>query len=465
MTNVLKKANLKVVSDIKAKVDNAEENIKGSTINIPLNLIKRSENNNFSIVDIDKLADSLKEFGLIHNIVVREIDDPIYRYELISGERRYLAAQKLGWETIEAKVKTTDDLDSEILLITANLETRELDDIERSENAIRLAELIKMKRKSGEDFGGKKTREIIAEKMNIPPAQVQKLMKLKELIPEMKQLVKDGILSLETSNQYAQMPADVQKLIYDSIQQGISFTAKEAKELKDKLAKVQKDTDKHLAILQDRLFDKENELKAVKEKAQKDLQVKDEQLKAQQETINKLQDNINSKEDELIFLKNELDNKSLNAEKLRDEIKAELENALKSQQQDSSEVNNKAVEELKAKLIEAEKNIEVIKSEYDEKILEKESEIQSLKEENNSLIDEYEKRLKEKKQKEINQQNIEINMELLALCKQVNQVVGTLYSKVTEAKSKEGFKMTDEVKKAIANIGQFGNNIINANKQ
>ena len=55
------------------------------------------------------LADWMSAFGLIEPIVVRRTGDG---YEIVSGKRRWLAAQKLGWRSIDAKVQN-DPSDSE----------------------------------------------------------------------------------------------------------------------------------------------------------------------------------------------------------------------------------------------------------------------------------------------------------------------------------------------------------------
>jgi len=68
------------------------------------------------------------------------------------------------------------------------------------------------------------------------------------------------------------------------------------------------------------------------------------------------------------------------------------------------------------------------------------------------LIDDYEKRLKEKQHKEINQKTIELNMEILALCNQANTLLKTIVNKIAHCNTIEGFKMSDEVKNAIASI-------------
>ena len=75
--------------------------------------------------------------GLNHNLVVRKLDNG--KYELISGERRYTALTQLVeqgneiFALVPCKVIEANDIDSEIILIQANAQTRELTEIEKLE--------------------------------------------------------------------------------------------------------------------------------------------------------------------------------------------------------------------------------------------------------------------------------------------------------------------------------------------
>ena len=451
-----KVVNLGVVAEIKNSIEAVEQNIKGKKMTIPLSLIKTNAKNKFGIRDIEKLAASIKELGIIHDIVVREIEDPQFRYEIISGERRYKAAELNGWAEIDAKVVEANDLDSEIMLIKANLDTRELNDMERSENAIRLAELIKEKRKNGENYEGKKTRDLVGEQMNIPAAQVQKLMKIQELIPEFKEMVRDNVLGLETANQYAQMTSDVQLMVYNSIQEGMNYTAKEAKELKDQLQQFKDDKEQQQQLVNE-LSGKIQNYEADKEKALADLQAKhdEEIIKANEDKDKALQ--------ELQYAKVVLEEKQKLVDEEITKAKAQLKTEIEAQ-------NGKATAEQQQKLDELQKNLENAensKNKLQEELdtIEKDNEvhIKKLEEEQKELVSEYKEKLdkvkSEYKEKEIKQNNIEYNMELLALSKQTNQLISTLVSKVAQAKAMQDFEMIDEVKTAIANVTKFASDV------
>ncbi|WP_278390429.1 nucleoid occlusion protein [Lactobacillus acetotolerans] len=84
----------------------------------------------FSDASIRELASTLDKDGLLQPIVVREKDDG---YEIIAGERRYRAAQRLDWETIPAIVNNMSDDQAASLALIENLQRENLNPIDEAE--------------------------------------------------------------------------------------------------------------------------------------------------------------------------------------------------------------------------------------------------------------------------------------------------------------------------------------------
>jgi ParB family transcriptional regulator, chromosome partitioning protein len=78
---------------------------------------------------INELAQSIKSCGLIQPIVVRRVGDG---YQLVVGERRYLACRKLGWKKIAASVKTLSDNAMATIALIENLQRENLNYIEEA---------------------------------------------------------------------------------------------------------------------------------------------------------------------------------------------------------------------------------------------------------------------------------------------------------------------------------------------
>lgn len=399
-------------------------------MNIPIEQIRPNAKNTFRMVDIEKLAESIREYGLQHNLVVRPYNNPEesqYKYEIISGERRYRAVKMLGWQSVPCKIDEAiaeNDIEAEIKLIITNFETRELDPIEKGNNVIRLEELIKIKREQGADFGGKKTRDVVAEIMGEAPAQVQKLKKVQQdLIPEIKELVKNGDVPLETANQYAQMEPEQQMLVYKALQEGLKLGHKEAKELKNKLKQKEVEAEEvinKMKIMESEIAQKENLLKKMKM--------------------------------ELDKVQAEAKKKETDAEELKERLKAELNSEIEK------EGDSEKVKELERKLQEASENLNKIKGEEAEKIAKLEDQIKSLEEENISLINDYEKRLEEKENAPIIlKENIEANSEILAIARQVQSSMITLLGRIGHHMRNENFILSDEAKEVLIRIIDTGN--------
>ncbi|MEB3884608.1 ParB/RepB/Spo0J family partition protein [Lyngbya sp. CCY1209] len=93
----------------------------------------------FSPKKMQEMIASIRQNGIIHAITVRPA--ATNRYELVTGERRYQAAQQLGFRTIPAIVKEMSDAEALQYALTENLEREELNPVEETEGIVRLLEL------------------------------------------------------------------------------------------------------------------------------------------------------------------------------------------------------------------------------------------------------------------------------------------------------------------------------------
>ena len=285
---------------------------------IDIKNIERNNKNFYEIVNVDELAEDIKINGLNHNLVVRKLHND--KYELISGERRYTAIkQLLEQEEIEqakkdilslipCKVIEVNDIDSEIILIQANAQTRELTEIEKLEQVKRLTELYKTKKKNGEKVPGK-IREIIANDLKLSPTQVGRYERInKGLIPELKQILENGNLTIANASEFSSLSEDNQRVILDIINNKVEITKEEATTLKVKLKKIEQEKADELKKL-------ENEKLIEIQKIENE---KEEALKSQKLIS-----------DEVIRLKVELDKSENKTEKEIKELKNQLREELK----------------------------------------------------------------------------------------------------------------------------------------
>src|SRR5215207_8958061 len=130
--------------------------------------------------DLVELTASIEASGLLQPVVVRPRNG---KYELIAGERRWRAVQRLGWSKIPAVVK---DVDDQTLLTLALIENLQRDDLSAIDEAAGYQRL-------GEEF--KLPHAEIARLVGRNRATVANLLRLLQLPPEVQALVHERKLS------------------------------------------------------------------------------------------------------------------------------------------------------------------------------------------------------------------------------------------------------------------------------
>ena len=93
---------------------------------------------NFDQESLDELTNSIKERGIIQPIIVRKSVDQKFKYEIIAGERRWLAAQNAGLHEVPVVIAEADDLKSLEFAIVENVQRIDLNVIEEAQGYQRL---------------------------------------------------------------------------------------------------------------------------------------------------------------------------------------------------------------------------------------------------------------------------------------------------------------------------------------
>lgn len=251
------------------------------TQELDINLLVPSQHNFYGIREIEELAESIKENGLMHNLVVRKISDHPTKYEILSGERRYRAAKSLGYKTLPCQVKEISELDAEIMLIQANSAQRELTPTEKMEGIKRLESIYKQKRDNGEKIPGK-MRDLIGKDLRLSGVQVGRYKKVdKDLIEPLKEKLDKEEITLTQAHTLSSLTKNEQEIIHDEIK---DLNSKENKEEIETLVEgikqpVEREFDKQLI----------NEMypsKETKEKEHKDDDVVHQLQRALKEFVN-----------------------------------------------------------------------------------------------------------------------------------------------------------------------------------
>ena len=133
---------------------------------------------------LQDLTNSIKERGIIQPIIVRKSSDDDSKYEIIAGERRWLAAQKAGLHDVPVVIADVDDLKSLEFSIVENVQRNDLNAIEEARGYQRLIEEFSYDQEKVAKFIGK-SRSHIANFLRLLglPLTVLKLIENKKLTP------------------------------------------------------------------------------------------------------------------------------------------------------------------------------------------------------------------------------------------------------------------------------------------
>lgn len=189
--------------------------------------------------DMQKLVDSIKENGVLTNLTVRRRAEG--GYEIISGHRRFHAAQLAGLDTIKVQVRDIDDDQAIIAMVDANIQREHISPMEK-------ARALKMKNDAIKRSIGRprqkccqldnisekgRTSDSIAADAGDSVKQVYRYIRLNELIPELQQKVDANDLKFNPAVELSYLSADEQKDFLNYIEsQSCSPSLSQAQKLK-----------------------------------------------------------------------------------------------------------------------------------------------------------------------------------------------------------------------------------------
>ena len=110
---------------------------------------------NFIKESLEELTNSIKERGIIQRIIVRKSKDNDDKFEIVAGERRWLAAQNAGLHEVPIVEVEADDLKSLEFAIVENVQRKDLNAIEEAEGYQRLIKEFKYDQEKVSKFIGK----------------------------------------------------------------------------------------------------------------------------------------------------------------------------------------------------------------------------------------------------------------------------------------------------------------------
>ena len=172
-------------NDIQSASDKNADKLVGSIVELDLNSIEVNPNqprSNFNEEALGELASSIRELGLIQPITVRKLG--FNRYQLVSGERRYRASQRIGLERIPAYIRLANDQESLEVALVENIQRQDLDPVEIALSYQRLIDEIGL------------TQEMLSQRVGKKRSTITNYLRLLRLDPIIQTGMRDGFITM-----------------------------------------------------------------------------------------------------------------------------------------------------------------------------------------------------------------------------------------------------------------------------
>lgn len=207
-----------------SRAENQQERVQ----QMSLDQLEPFKNHPFKVVDDEAMlrtTESIVQFGVLTPLIARPLEDG--KYEIVSGHRRAHAAGLAGLTEVPVIVREMDDDQATVLMVDSNLQREEILPSERA-----FAYKMKneaMKRSAGRpgkenvgqlvpDIFGKRTTEIIGEKSGDSYKQVQRYIRLTNLIPELLDMVDNKQIAFNPAVELSYLKEKEQINLLDAIE-------------------------------------------------------------------------------------------------------------------------------------------------------------------------------------------------------------------------------------------------------
>ena len=166
---------------------------------------------------MDELVESIRVHGVLSPLLARQKGDG---YELVSGHRRRLAAQKLGLKTVPVLVREMTDDEAVILMVDSNLQRENLLPSEKAFAYKMKLEAMKHQGKAtSAQVAPKLTTELIGNEVGISKDMVKRYIRLTNLVPPLLQMVDDGRIAFSPAVELSYLTKEEQAELWDLIGQ------------------------------------------------------------------------------------------------------------------------------------------------------------------------------------------------------------------------------------------------------
>ena len=209
---------------------------------LPLSELHPFEGHPFQVRDdeeMDKMVDSVKEYGVMTPAIVRPRRDG--GYEIVAGHRRCHASRRTGVDTMPCIVRDMDDDTAIILMVDSNCQREHILPSEKAKAYEMKLEAIKRQGRRSDLTSGqvgpkleeRRSNQIVAEKAGESVKQVQRFIRLNKLTPDLMQLVDDGRLKTTPAVELSYLtPEEQEEFLSYMEEEGCTPSLSQAQKLK-----------------------------------------------------------------------------------------------------------------------------------------------------------------------------------------------------------------------------------------
>lgn len=204
-----------------------DEAKRDSVQDIPISQISDFPEHPFKVKQDEamlEMAESVRQYGVLVPGLVRQLEDG--SYQMVSGHRRKMASELAGRDTIPCIVRDLTDDEAVIIMVDSNLQRER---VLPSEKAFAYKmKLDAMRRQAGRPskengvplgphFQQGKSREILADNSPDSNTQIQRYIRLTNLIPEILDMVDDGRIAFRPAVELSYLTEQEQSALYDTM--------------------------------------------------------------------------------------------------------------------------------------------------------------------------------------------------------------------------------------------------------
>lgn len=185
--------------------------------------------------DMQKLVDSIRENGVLTNLTVRRRAEG--GYEIISGHRRFHAAQRAGLDRVKVQVRDIDDDQAIIDMVDSNIQREHISPMEKAKAYAMKLNAIKHQGSRTDLTSGQIVQKLSVEKVAEGTTDgyktIQRFIRLNNLVPDLQKKVDDGSLKFNPAVELSYLTSTEQNDFLDYIEsQSCSPSLSQAQKLK-----------------------------------------------------------------------------------------------------------------------------------------------------------------------------------------------------------------------------------------